>query len=142
MDFYRTLDILIANKDTIEKQCFEKNKTLFSKSLDLILFDKTSIYYYDGEEKINNKSILQYGYSKDSQESLKQLIVGVLMSDEGVPIAHEVFKGNQSDLKSFKEIIQRVKDKYEIKRIIFVADRGMVSEENPHLLRRKEWNIF
>jgi transposase len=102
MDFYRTLDILIANKDTSEKQCFEKNKTLFSKSLDLILFDTTSIYYYDGEEKINNKSILQYSYSKDSQESLKQLIVGVLMSDEEVPIAHEVFKGNQSDLKSFK----------------------------------------
>jgi transposase len=137
MDFYRTLDVLIANKDTIEKQYFEKNKTLFSKSLDLILFDTTSIYYYDGEEKINDKSILQYGYSKDSQESLKQLIVGVLMSDEGVPIAHEVFKGNQSDLKSFKEIIQRVKDKYEIKRIIFVADRGMVSEENLSLIEEE-----
>lgn len=137
MDFYRTLDILIANKDTIEKQYFEKNRTLFSEPLDLVLFDTTSIYYYDGEEKINEKSILQYGFSKDGKGNLKQLIVGVLMSQEGVPIAHEVFKGNKSDLKSFPEIVKKVKEKYNIKRIIFVADRGMVSEKNLTLIEEE-----
>lgn len=129
-DFYRTLDVLIKNKDEIEKQYFEKNKTLFSEPLDLVLFDTTSIYYYSGDEKINEKSILQYGFSKDGKGNLKQVIVGALMTSEGVPIAHEVFPGNKSDLKSFKDIISTVKTKYSIKRIIFVADRGMVSEEN------------
>lgn len=130
MDFYRSLDVLIQNKDEIERQYFEKNKNLFSEPLDLVLFDTTSIYYYDGEQKIEEKSILQYGFSKDGKGNLKQVIVGVLMTSEGVPIAHEVFPGNKSDLKSVREIISTVKTKYNIKRIIFVADRGMVSEEN------------
>lgn len=130
MDLYRSLDILIRSKDKIERQYFEKNRTLFSEPLDLVLFDTTSIYYYDGEEKIREGSILQYGFSKDGKGNLKQVIVGVLMSREGVPIAHEVFPGNKSDLKSFREIISIVKTKYNIRRIIFVADRGMVSEEN------------
>lgn len=133
-DFYRSLDVLIQNKDEIERQYFERNKTLFSEPLDLVLFDTTSIYYYDKEEKIKEKSLLQYGYSKDGKGNLKQVIVGVLMTKEGVPIAHEVFKGNKSDLKSFPEIIKKVKDKYNIKRIIFVADRGMVCEENLTLI--------
>lgn len=130
MDFYRSLDVLIKNKDEIERQYFEKNRNLFSEPLDLVLFDTTSVYYYDGEEKIKEGSILRYGFSKDGKGNLKQVIVGVLMTKEGVPIAHEVFPGNKSDLKSFKEIISTVKTKYNIKRIIFVADRGMVSEEN------------
>ncbi len=137
MDFYRTLDVLIQNKDEIEKQYFERNRNLFSEPLDLVLFDTTSIYYYDGDEKIQEKSILQYGFSKDGKGNLKQVIVGVLMSREGVPIAHEVFPGNKSDLKSFKEIISTVKTKYNIKRIIFVADRGMVSEENLTLIEEE-----
>lgn len=137
-DFYRSLDILIQNKDGIEKEYFEKNRTLFSEPLDLVLFDTTSIYYYDGEEKIKEKSILRYGFSKDGKGNLKQVIVGVLMSQEGRPIAHEVFSGNKSDLKSFKEIINTVKTKYNIKRIIFVADRGMVSEENLTAVEEEE----
>lgn len=136
-DFYRTLDVLIRNKDEIEKQYFEKNRTLFSEPLDFVLFDTTSIYYYDGEEKINEKSILRYGFSKDGKGNLKQVIVGVLMTKEGVPIAHEVFPGNKSDLKSFPEIVKTVKTKYNIKRIIFVVDRGMVCEENLTLIEEE-----
>jgi transposase len=136
-DFYRFLDILIHSKDEIEKKYFEHNKTLFNQEFDLVLFDTTSIYYYDGEEKINDKSILQYGFSKDSKGNLKQVIVGVLMTKEGAPIAHEVFPGNKSDLKSFPEIIKKVKEKYHIKRVIFVADRGMVSEDNLTLIEEE-----
>lgn len=138
MDFYRSLDILIRNKDEIEREYLNHNRTLFSEPLDLVLFDTTSIYYYDGEEKIKEGSILQYGFSKDGRGNLKQVVVGVLMSSEGTPIAHEVFPGNKSDQKSFKEIINTVKTKYNIRRIIFVADRGMVSEENLTVIEEEE----
>jgi len=137
-DFYRTLDVLISHKDEIEKQYYLKNQDLFNLELDLVLFDTTSIYYYDGEEKINEDSILQYGFSKDGKGNLKQVIVGVLMTDTGVPIAHEVFSGNKPDMKSFPEIIKKIKDKYNIKRVIFVADRGMVSEDNLTLIEEEE----
>ena len=129
-DFYRSLDILIENKDLIEKVYYEQNLSLFSGKLDLVLFDTTSIYYYGAEGEVNESSILQYGFSKDGKGSLKQVIVGVLMTSDGVPIAHEVFPGNTADVKAFSQMITIIKKKYPVGKIILIADRGMVSEEN------------
>jgi transposase len=61
---------------------------------------------------------------------LKQIIIGVLMSKDGLPLAHEVWEGNQSDMESFKIIVSRLKDRFDIKRVVLVCDRGMVSEKN------------
>lgn len=129
-DFYRTLDVLIENKDKIEKEYYEKNRNLFNGKLDLVLFDTTSIYYWGAEGPSNEKDLLQYGFSKDGKGNLKQLIVGVLMTSDGVPIAHEVFKGNTADVSSFSRIVTILKEKYTIEKVILIADRGMISEEN------------
>jgi len=129
-DFYRTLDILIEKKDEIEKAYYEKNLDLFNGKLDLVLFDTTSIYYYGAEGEVNDESILQYGFSKDGKGNLKQVIVGVLMTADGIPIAHEVFRGDNPDVFSFRNIISIVKQKYNVDKIILIADRGMVSEDN------------
>src|SRR3989338_7586394 len=129
-DFYRTLDVLIENKDKIEKEYYEKNRDLFNGKLDLVLFDTTSIYYWGVEGPSGEKDLLQYGFSKDGKGNLKQLIVGVLMTSDGVPIAHEVFPGNTADVNSFSRIVTILKEKYQIEKVILIADRGMVSEEN------------
>lgn len=131
MDFYRTLDFLIDRKEEIEAAYFQGNRDLFTQSLDLVLFDTTSLYYWGGsEEPADETDLLQYGFSKDGKGNLKQLIVGVLMTASGVPIAHEVFPGNTADVASFAAIIKTVTNKYKLDRVILVADRGMVSEEN------------
>ncbi len=146
-DFYRTLDVLIDNKDEIEREYFNRNIDLFTGGLDFILFDTTSVYYFDGEERVANRvndpntnvkpDLLQYGYSKDGKGNLKQVMVGSLMSKDGVPLAHETFPGNTSDQVSFPDIIKKVKSKYKLDRIIFVADRGMVSEKNLTLMEEE-----
>ncbi len=131
MDFYRSLDFLVDHKDALEQAYFEANRTLFSQSLDLVLFDTTSVYYWGGSKKPSQETdLLQYGFSKDGKGNLKQLIVGVLMTASGVPIAHEVFPGNTADVTSFARIIKTAKEKYRLAKVILVADRGMVSEEN------------
>lgn len=129
-DFYRSLDILIAGKDEIEKKYYQQNLNLFNGKLDLVLFDTTSVYYWGAEGASNEKDLLQYGFSKDGKGNLKQLIVGVLMTTDGVPIAHEVFPGNTADVTSFSRIVTILKEKYHIEKVILIADRGMVSEEN------------
>lgn len=129
-DFYRSLDILLEGKDEIEKQYYEHNLDLFSGRLDLVLFDTTSVYYWGAKGSGNEDDLLQYGFSKDGKGDLKQVMVGVLMTSDGVPIAHEVFKGNNPDVFSFRNIISVVKQKYNVGKIILIADRGMVSEEN------------
>lgn len=130
MDFYRTLDVLIANKDIIEREYYEKNRNLFNGKLDLVLFDTTSIYYWGAADETGEDDLLQYGFSKDGKGNLKQLIVGVLMTSDGVPIAHEVFPGNTADVNSFSRIVNILKEKYQIGKVILIADRGMVSEDN------------
>ena len=131
MDLYRTLDFLIDHKDEIEATYFTANRDLFSQSLDLVLFDTTSVYYWGGSNHPSEETdFLQYGFSKDGKGNLKQLIVGVLMTASGVPIAHEVFPGNTADVTSFATIIKAVTEKYRLEKVVLVADRGMVSEEN------------
>src|SRR3989338_10406332 len=129
-DFYRSLDVLIDRKDTIEKEYYDKNRNLFNGSLDLVLFDTTSVYYFGAEGPSSEKDLLQYGFSKDGKGNLKQLIVGVLMTTDGVPIAHEVFPGNMADVKAFSQIMSLITEKYSLEKVILIADRGMVSEDN------------
>jgi len=125
-DFYRALDFLVENKEESEIEIFSKTANLFAQKLDLILFDTTSIRYW-GEGKTD---LLRHGYSKERRGDLKQLIVGILMTKEGMPVGHEVWPGNMSDMKAFMEILEKVKGKFQIDKIIWVCDRGMVSEDN------------
>jgi transposase len=125
--FYRTLDFIYYHKQDLERDLFFKAANLFNQELDLVMFDTTSIKYWGEGEDIN---ILQYGYSKEKRGDLKQLIIGILMTKDGFPVACEVFPGNTSDLKSFLFILEKLKEEYKIGKLIWVADRGMVSADN------------
>lgn len=125
--FYRALDFLSKHKPDLEKDLFSKTTDLFNQQLDLIMFDTTSIKYWGEGEYAQ---ILQRGYSKEKRGDLKQLIIGILMTKEGIPVGCEVFPGNTSDLKSFIQVVERLKTKYSLGKLIWVADRGMVSEDN------------
>ena len=124
---YRALDFIYHHKQDLEKDLFFKAANLFNQELDLVMFDTTSLKYWGEGEDID---ILQYGYSKEKRGDLKQLIIGILMTKEGLPVACEIFAGNTSDLKSFLYTIEKLKEEYKISKLIWVADRGMVSTEN------------
>lgn len=124
---YRALDFLERHKVDLEKDLFFKTANLFNQELDLVMFDTTSIKYWGEGEDID---ILRYGYSKEKRGDLKQLIIGILMTQEGLPVACEIFPGNTSDLKSFLYILEKLKGDYKIGKLIWVADRGMVSTNN------------
>jgi transposase len=137
---YRGLDFLERHWTDFEKDFFLKVTDLFSQELDLIMFDTTTIKYW-GEGK--EAEILQHGYSKDKRGDLKQLIVGVLMSKDGYPVAVELLPGNTPDVKSFIEVVKTLKTRYNIGKIIWVCDRGMVSKKNLEELREfKQEYIF
>ncbi len=124
---YRALDFIYHHKQNLQKDLFFKAINLFNQELDLVMFDTTSLKYW-GEGQ--NVELLQYGYSKEKRGDLKQLIIGILMTKEGLPVACEIFPGNTSDLKSFIYILEKLKQSYKIGKLIWVADRGMVSTDN------------
>ena len=72
----------------------------------------------------------EHGYLRDRRPDLRQIVVAVAMTKGGVPIAHEVFPGSTSDVKSFAQVISSLVARFPIGRVIVVSDRGTMSEEN------------
>ena len=125
--FYRAMDYLLLRKDAIEEALLKRSGDLFGNQVDLVLFDTTTIKYW-GEA--SDSILLKHGYSKEKRMDLRQIIIGVLMTKEGFPLAHEVWEGNQSDIKSLKAIVSRLRDRFQINRVVIVCDRGMVSDKS------------
>ncbi len=132
--WYRTLDVLIEHKDKIEQALFSAQKDLFNQEVDMVLMDTTSVVYWGDGEKA--EEILAYGYSKEKRSDLKQVIVGILMTREGIPIGHEVYPGNTNDINAFRQMIRSVGLRFRIRRVIIVCDRGMVTKKNLEQMER------
>ena len=135
--YYRSMDYLIEHKDVIEKGILEKIKIEVGGKITLAFYDTTTLVYY-GDDKEEGSELLDYGFSKAHRSDLKQIVVGVLMSPEGLPIGHETFSGNTNDVTCFKLIIEKMVTKYAISKIILVGDRGMISQKNIALLEQME----
>lgn len=84
--FYRSLDFLAENKESIELELFERTKTLFDLQVDMVFWDTTSTYF----EGNGPAELGDYGYSKDHRPDRIQVMIGVVMTRSGIPIAHEV----------------------------------------------------
>jgi transposase len=110
-------------KDLIEEALFERRRDLFS-SLRLVFLDTTSIYF----EGRGGESIGQRGYSKDHRPDLPQMIVAVVLDDEGKPICCELLPGNTADIKTLIPVVDRLRQRFGIQDVCLVADRGMISK--------------
>ena len=130
---YRTVGILSGNKEKIESALFERKRNLFNQEIDLAFFDTTSTYL----NGTISEEIAQYGYSKDKRPDKKQVIAGVLMGSDNLPIGCEMVQGNTTDVKAMEEIIKGVKTRFSIRKIILVGDGGMNSEGNRELIKKE-----
>jgi len=131
--YYRAMDYLVDNKDNIEKEFFDHMVSLTRTNLDMAFFDTTTIVYF-GENSAEASDLLAKGFSKAHRGDLNQVVIGVVMNKEGIPLAHEVFAGNKNDVTCFKELIGKLISKFNIKKVILVGDRGMISMTNLKLL--------
>jgi transposase len=129
--WYRTLDRLIAAKDKLEVQLYQRLRDLFSLQPDLVLFDITSTYF----EGAGPKDFAKHGYSRDGKPQNVQVVVGVVMV-AGWPIAHQVWAGNRLDTTTVQEVVADLRKRFSFARVVFVGDRGMVSEKNLDALQR------
>jgi hypothetical protein len=130
---YRTCTFLAENKERIERELFLRERTLFDSSVDLVFFDTTSTYF-EGRSSL----LKRYGFSKDHRPDRVQVVVGVVLSRDGWPLACEVMPGNQADVKAVAGLIRLLKGRFQLGRVILVADRGFVSSENLGALAQAE----
>jgi hypothetical protein len=111
-------------KDLIEEALFQRRRDLFS-GLRLVFIDTTSIYF----EGQGGETIGKRGYSKDHRPDLMQMIVVVVMDDEGRPVCCELLPGNTADITTLLPVVDRLRERFEIREVCVVADRGMISEK-------------
>jgi transposase len=123
--WYRTLDQLLAAKDQIEVALYHRLRDLFSFKPDLVLYDITSTYF----EGAGPHDFAKHGHSRDGKSQNVQVIVGMVMV-AGWPIAHHVWEGNRIDHSTVQEVISDLCKRFEFNRVVFVGDRGMVTDEN------------
>ena len=128
---YRALDILYENKERIEEKLFSRHRDLFSHQLELVFFDTTSTYFEGSGE---GSELKRFGHSRDKRPERKQLVIGILMTREGMPIACRVFPGNTADARTIGPVLDDLRRRFNIRRVVFVSDRGMVSEANLKLM--------
>ena len=112
-----------SNKDLIEEALFERRRDLFTE-VELVFFDTTSLYF----EGRGGESIGQRGHTKDHRPDLKQMIVGLAVDVEGRPICCEMWPGNTADVTTLLPVVKRMRERFRIREITIVADRGMVSQ--------------
>jgi transposase len=131
--WYRTLDQLHAAKERIEVALYHRLRDLFSLKPDLVLYDITSTYF----EGAGPDNFAKHGYSRDGKSQDVQVIVGVVMV-AGWPIAHHVWAGNRIDHSTVQEVIDDLRKRFEFGRLVFVGDRGMVTDENIEQITKDE----
>jgi len=131
--WYGTLDRLVAQKKSIEKELFLRLRSLFALNVDLVFYDLTSTYF----EGNGPAGLAMHGHSRDGKPRNRQILVGQVMID-GWPIAHHVFEGNKRDSVTVPQVLDDIQQRFGLRRVVFVGDRGMVTSDNIDLLRSRE----
>ncbi|MGH7219948.1 MAG: IS1634 family transposase [Nitrospiraceae bacterium] len=125
---YRNLDRLHPNREKIETQLAERERTLFNLEGTVYLYDLTSTYF-EGQAEGNPQA--KRGYSRDKRPDCKQVVVGLVLDRDGFPKAHEVFDGNRQDRTTVSEILKALEKRTGPKPgATVVVDRGMAYPEN------------
>jgi len=131
---YAGMDQLLAHKEAIEKHLRQRLGELFAPPQELLIYDVTSTYF-EGQCAAN--ALAQRGHSRDHRPDCLQVCIGLLVTEEGLPLGDEVFEGNRHDSKTLPAIIDAMEKKYGPSQRIWVLDRGIVSEGNLELLRSR-----
>ena len=119
-DCYESMDKLIKRQKSIQKQLAAKHLCNGC----IVLYDMTSTYF-EGEYK--NSDLIKYGYSRDCKKGHEQVTIGLLTNSEGCPVAVETFAGNTQDQVTVKGQVKDLVDNFNVKEVIFVGDRGMLT---------------
>ena len=132
---YECLDRIDAHRAALFTHLQGRWKDLFGATYDLLLYDLTSTYF-EGEMEEAPKA--KHGYSRDKRPDCRQVIIAVVLSAEGFPLAYEIMPGNTSDKTTLQLFLQKIQAQYGKANRIWIMDRGIPTEETLTEMRQSD----
>lgn len=129
---YRCLDRLVEHKDELFRFLAGRWKTLFDAKFDVLLYDLTSTYF-EGTGKSIPKA--KHGYSRDGRPDCRQVVIALVITADGFPLAYEVMPGNTSDRTTLQAFLAKIESQYGQARRVWLMDRGIPTEADLERMR-------
>jgi len=136
---YRCLDRILEHRQELFQHLQQRWKALFDAQFDVLLYDLTSTYV-EGEAELNPKA--KRGYSRDGRPDCKQVVVALVVTPEGFPLAYEVMDGNTSDKTTLRGFLKKIEALYGQARRVWLMDRGIPTEAVLAEMRASEQEMF
>jgi transposase len=136
---YRCLDRVLEHKQELFVHLQQRWKDLFNADFDLLLYDLTSTYV-EGEAELNPKA--RYGYSRDGRPDCKQVVIALVVTPAGFPLAYEVMPGNTSDKTTLRSFLDKIESMYGKARRVWLMDRGIPTEALLEEMRTSRQETF
>jgi len=137
---YRSLDVLAKYSDVIQQQIYQTGRNLFNNKLDVVFYDVTTFYFQSAVEK--QGQLRQMGFGKDGKIGKTQILFSMMIDKDKNPIGYEIFKGDTFEGHTFEQALDTLKIKYNIDKVVVVADRGMLSKSNIEKTISKEYDYI
>ena len=125
---YQCHDLLLEHKAALFDHLVSRWRDLFNVSFDVLLYDLTSTYF-ESDPPLSESDKRQFGYSRDKRSDCVQVVIALVVTPEGFPLAYEVLPGNTADKTTLKDFLARIERQYGKARRIWVMDRGVPTEE-------------
>jgi len=123
---YRMMDHVFTHENKIKEQVTSSTLSLFPDKVDILFFDITTIYF----ESFDSDALRDFGFSKDCKFKEVQITLALITTEKGLPITYEIFPGDMYEGHTLIEMVKSLKERFDIKTIILVADRAMFNEDN------------
>ena len=140
---YRCLDRLLAHRRDFFSYLRERWQTLFDVSYEVLLYDLTSTYFESAPPEYGSKSRLRrYGYSRDKRPDCVQVVIALIVTPQGFPLAYEVMPGNTADNTTLSDFLGKIEAQYGRSERIWVMDRGIPTEAVLQEMRDSETPVY
>jgi transposase len=128
--YYRALDAVAETKEATETELYARLCDLANMDLRLVCYDLTSTYFEGDRRQSERFPSKAFGYSRDHRGDRPQVVLGLLCTTDGLPIAHHVFAGNTADVTTLPDVLTNLAARFGVERVCVVADRGLISADN------------
>jgi len=134
---YACHDRLLAHKTAVFDHLVQRWRDLFNVEFDVLLYDLTSTYF-ESNPPFAEEDKRRYGYSRDKRSDCVQIVIALVVTPEGLPLAYEVLPGNTADKTTLRDFLARIERQYGKARRVWVMDRGIPTEDTLQQMRSSD----